>query len=291
MDFGQLLSSLSEEVKTQHPELVQAIQAASELQAKYAAAQEELNQWQQWRANNWDDAAGKTKAEAALQAELEQLAAENEALRAQLLGSPTTPASQPSSAPPATPSQVRAAVSQLAGNYLTEEQARALVNQLLAERVTTQQLNQAIAEATNSIVKAVANVLPRSLDAFARHMREFGEPLEASKLMEYMQKNNITDPIQAWEQMVAPIREERRQREIEQKIKEAEQRGAERAKQELAMSMTKVPVDMTGSPALAMQAGYLGHPKEEDGVPEDVQLGEGRLAQFMLADLQRQGKL
>ena len=214
--------------------------------------------WVNWQNDNWDSQSGMTRAEKALRDELESAQAK---LSAGIEAGAST-----------------ATVAALRKEFETK----------LAE---TQKQSMSAIEGMNHFYSSVSSRL-------LSHQQEFKDPLEAPKLMAFMQANKINDPDLAYDKMVAGRRAElavQSQKDLETKhaadITAAEQRGREQRSQELAMGPNGVmPTDSTGG--IVGVTSRIDQPaKISDDVKSkigDAKVGDGSLAQLGY-ELYRQG--
>ena len=207
-------------------------------------------QWVDWQGQNWDAEAGMTKAEKTLR---DELTAANVKLQA----------------------GVRSGAD--AG---TVDALRKEFETKLAES-QKQSLNAI--EGMNMFYRATASrMLP--------HQQEFKENLDPQALMTFMQANKINDPDIAYDKMVAGKRQElaaQAAKDLEEKhaadIAAAEQRGRDKAAQEVAMGPNgMLPDDRTGG--IAGITARIDQPaKVSDEVKAkvtDAKLGDGSLAEL-----------
>lgn len=152
-----------------------------------------------------------------------------------------------------------------------------------AKLAETQKSSMAAIEGMNHFYSAVSSRL-------LNHHQEFGETLDPSKLMGFMQQKGINDPDIAYDRMVAERRSEnqsKKQKELEEKhaadIAAAEQRGREARSQELAMGPGGfLPTDHTGG-IIGVTARIDQPAKMSDEMK--AQIAEAKLGDHKLAEL------
>ena len=228
-----------------------------ELRASTAKMEEDLGtvsqyagKWVDWQGQNWDAEAGMTRAEKALR---DELTAANVKLQA----------------------GVRSGAD--AGTV------DALRKEFEAKLAESQKQSLNAIEGMNMFYRATASrMLP--------HQQEFKENLDPQVLMKFMQDNRINDPDIAYDKMVSGKRQElsaQAAKDLEAKhaadITAAEQRGRDKAAQEVAMGPNgMLPDDRTGG--IAGITARIDQPaKVSDAVKAqvtDAKLGDGSLAEL-----------
>jgi hypothetical protein len=246
--FDQFLAKVTPEDKAvldRYPELQASV---SKMEADLGTISKYAGDWVNWQNQNWDSEANMTKAEKTLRDELQ---AANVKLQA----------------------GVRSGAD--AG---TVDALRKEFETKLAE--SNKQSMQAI-EGMNLFYRAASTrMLP--------HQQEFKENLDPQVLMKFMQDNKINDPDIAYDKMVAGKRQElsaQAAKDLEAKhaadITAAEQRGADKKAQELAMGPGgMLPTDNTGG-IVGVTARIDQPAKVSDAVKAQVseaKLGDGSLA-------------
>jgi hypothetical protein len=235
-----------------------------ELQASVAKLEQDLGtvsryagEWVGWQKENWDADAGMTKAERALRDEL------------------------------------AAAQARVTSGTESAADVALLRKEFDTKVADVEKKSLAAIEGMNHFYRAAATrMLP--------HQQEFKENFDPQKLMEYMQQNRISDPDAAYDKMVAARRTElaaQAAKDMETKhaadITAAEQRGAERKAQELAMGpQGMLPTDNTGG-ILGVTARVDTPAKVSDETKARVteaKLGDGSLAQLGY-EMYRRGEL
>jgi hypothetical protein len=244
--FDELISGMA-------PEDRAVLDKYPELKGRITQDYDKLDKWDNWRRENWDEAASKTRAQVAA----EQRAIEYERAMQELERSGF-----------ATPAP---AVKQSPGFDEVMAQVKQELN------------NQAV---------GIQVLIPSVLKAQQRHMREFpDQEFDAAAVFDYMQKAKIYDAYEAWDRMTAKQRsenaEQRRQEHEaahQRALQEAEERGAQREREKLAMGPDgRIPVDQTGAPPPMghLQKRILDSAKgAQPEIPPEVGLGEGTLAQL-----------
>jgi len=272
-DYDKLLENLGE-LAEKHPELVSALRRAKEtereleqLRLKTVDLEDQVTKWNQWYEDNWDHERNMTKSEAYYIDRLAQLEEELQKFRGNMNQTQTGTASS---------SEIQEKFENLYfGGYLSKDEAQMLINQAIEDRVSKKQLDETI----KNIVVAFSKVVPGMMEASARHQKEFNEPLSGQQLWEFMTKNNIDDPVEAYEKMTAERRQRMQEELIQKKIQEAEERGRMKERQEMAMKSGKLPTDMEGSvPAHIRRKLAQSGSDESPEVPPNAKLGDGILA-------------
>ncbi len=272
-DYDKLLENLGE-LAEKHPELVSALRRAKEtereleqLRLKTVDLEDQVTKWNQWYEDNWDHERNMTKSEAYYIDRLAQLEEELQKFRGNMNQTQTGTASS---------SEIQEKFENLYfGGYLSKDEAQMLINQAIEDRVSKKQLDETI----KNIVVAFSKVVPGMMEASARHQKEFNEPLSGQQLWEFMTKNNIDDPVEAYEKMTAERRQRTQEELIQKKIQEAEERGRMKERQEMAMKSGKLPTDMEGSvPAHIRRKLTQSGSDESPEVPPNAKLGDGILA-------------
>jgi hypothetical protein len=179
-----------------------------------------------WYVNNWDPIHEMTKSEA-------------EELRLKLEAAPPNP---------------------------VNEIATTDIQKMIDDRLKAQ------AEEFNRTISGMDNFYSAAHKLGFAHKDEFGKPLDDRQLLEYMGKNHIQDPTLAYERMVAADRatiaeakEKERQELHVKELQEAEERGANRVRQEVTMGVGgMLPTDDAG--------GIVGvtHIAPSGTVPKDL---------------------
>jgi hypothetical protein len=215
--FDQLIANVDPADKAifdKYPELKASVER---LASDLSSVAQYAGEWLNWKNQNWDEEAGMTKAEKALHNEL---AAANARLAAFTSGSK--------------------------GNE-SEDDLTALRKEMDAKLAEVQRQSLAAIEGMNAFYRAAARRV-------LTHQQEFGENFDPQALLDYMQKNRISDPDLAYDRMVANRRaeisaqkEKEREAKYAEEIKAAEQRGREQAAREAAMGPGGVlPTDHSG---------------------------------------------
>lgn len=194
-------------------------------------ADEKLRAWETWKDSAWDAAAGKPTAQVRAEAELDQARARVQQLEA---------------------------VGGGFGTDMTFDEIEAQLGQkgyAKADKVTELAKPVATAE-VNRMAGNIEQFYKRTLTLPVEHFQEFGAHLDTDKLLELYAKSPGGDPRVVYEQMVGPIREEKRKaaeakKEEEHQAalvaarEEGERAGAQRAA--MAPGTSGMPVDQTGA--------------------------------------------
>lgn len=266
--FDDILKTVSPEHKAvldQHPEIGQAM---GELEVALAKSSEFVTNWETWRAGNWDPDKKMTKTEVAAREELARVQTEL-AEKAGAAGVEMT-------------FDETIAALKKAGFAPRAEIVEELKSQFVAPQAQT--------EALNRLALGFQNAFVGTYTLGLEHQQEFGKLLNIGELFEYMNKNNLNDPRDAYSRMVAPLRAEKAAADSaalaakhQEELKQAEERGAIKARQETAMGSGGLPTDQDGSNAGMghLQASRQAPPKDDDvaKVLKETELGAGSLAQ------------
>jgi hypothetical protein len=246
--FDDILSAAPAEDQTVFNRYPQLRQSVEKMEADLGTVSQYAGKWVDWQKDNWDAEAGMTRAEKTLRDEL-------------------------------TAAQAKLTAGVRSGADAGTVDALRKEFEAKAKEIEAKSL-QAI-EGMNLFYQATATrMLP--------HQQEFKENLDPKVLMKFMQDNHINDPDVAYDKMVAGKRQElsaQAAKDLETKhaadIAAAEQRGADKKAQELAMGPGgMLPTDNTGG--IAGITARIDQPaKVSDEVKAkvaDAKLGDGSLA-------------
>jgi hypothetical protein len=214
--FDELLAKVDENdraVIEKYPSLKESMEKLEKAALDYAA----------WYRDNWDEQHGMTKSEWEARQELE-------AARLRLQELQANP--QDFSAPEAS-------------EILEQARKAGMVTQAEVQRLLDERL-RAIQQQNDQILAGMQNFYSQVYTLGFQHKDEFGQPLDPSELYQFMVKTGLRDAKLAYEQMVAPKRAELAAKKHEEELRAAEQRGMEKARQELAMATPGLPTDNTG---------------------------------------------
>lgn len=158
-------------------------------------------------------------------------------------------------------------------------------------------------EDINRVAGAFEFFYANTADLPAKHLAEFGEPMNFREYLEFVRKQNlIADPQRAYDMFVAGRRqeilkaqEEKKQQEIQEQIEKARQAGLEEGKRLAAMGQSGIPTDQDSgvasyNPAVAEVVQKAAKPDGTVAVPPEARLGDGVRA-AIAAQLFKQGKL
>jgi hypothetical protein len=245
--FDEFLAKVPAEDKAvfdRHPELRASV---SKMEEDLGTVSRYAGEWVNWQKTNWDSDAQMTRAEKALRDEL------------------------------------ASAQSRLTAGTADADDVALLRKEFETKLAETQKQSLQAIEGMNMFYASTAkHMLP--------HQQEFKENLDPQAIMSYMQQNRISDPDVAYDKMVAGRRAElatAREKELVEKhaadIAAAEQRGAERKAQELAMGpQGMLPTDNTGG-IVGITSRVDAPAKISDEVRTKIaesKLGDGSLAQL-----------
>lgn len=256
--FDDILANASEEDKQvllKYPELRKSMERLEKAAADYA----------QWYHANWDEEHGMTRSEWAVRQQLEELQRKLE----QMQSNPTE----------FSQSEFQEA--------LEEGQRSGLLTQAEVQRLLDERVRQ-LQQENERVLAGMQSFYSQVYTLGFRHKDEFGEVLDPNQLWNYMVQTGIRDPQLAYEQMVAPKRAELQRQRYEQAIKEAEERGMQKAKQELAMgSQGVMPTDTSGGLPIGGGEAPKGVPDDLLQKAKDLKIGDPALAQLGVEALRR----
>ena len=245
--------------------------------AKYADA------WEAWKAENWDDTAKMTKAEAEAQQRIREIETENETLR-QLQGDSDVTFEQ-------LQSEVDKMVSSKLKGALTEEQFNQKYGSKLFDKdAYDKEINQRV---TNWTAALDDMYFCKLYELGFKNKDEFGEILKPVDVIKYANENKIQDLEEAYNRMVSPRRTEKQNKDMEVKLEAARKEGEIKGKQEAMMGVNgKMPTD-SGAPEMSHLQERLLRQKDADAKPaiaEEIKLdGSGKLG-HAVADIYRKQK-
>lgn len=244
--------------------------------AKYADA------WEKWKLDNWDDTVKMTKAEAEAQQRIREIEAENETLRQlQETGDVTFEQLQ---------SEVDKMVTAKTKGALTEEQFQQKYGSKLFDKAAyDQEINQRV----TSWTAGRDDMYLKLYELGFKNKDEFGEILKPVDVIKFANDNKIQDLEVAYNQMVAPRRTEKQNKDMELKLEAARKEGEIKGKQEAMMGVNgKMPTD-SGAPEMSHLQERLLRQKDADSKPvisDDIKMdGSGKLG-HAVADLYRKQK-
>ena len=161
---------------------------------------------------------------------------------------------------------------------IAEAKAKAIIDSAVAEKVTA-----GVTAASDTFLKqtfpGVTNFLLDAIDLSFQHQAEFGKPLDRKALSDYMKEHKLASPKDAYEQMVAPVRQE----------KEIERRAQERANQ----IVTERGIPGSGAPGGEpgpFQIRLSEDAKVDPMAGKDVKVGSGDLGRAAAAELVAEGR-
>lgn len=118
-----------------------------------------------------------------------------------------------------------------------------------------------------------------------RHFKEFNEVLDDDQLFKHANEKGL--PLKsAYDDYVRERREEIRQKEIEERIAKAEEKGRAEALKERGMSPASMPVD-SGESQIGPLGMLIQGVKPEGGEVPDVEIGRGGLARHAARTMER----
>ena len=243
------------------------------LRPKFTEADKKVSEWETWKANNWDQAAGTTKTEKAMAEMYRAEAARAAALEAS--------------------SGADMTFEEILGNLQQKGFAtKADIEQVVTEKTKGFATKDDTTQVGNNLDRAMQFVYAKSYNLGRRHEKEFGEELDMSAVLTYMGANKIGDPELAYSQMIAPKREALQKKQAEdlaakhtKELEDAKAAGITEGQKKTAMSQ-RVPTDQQGT------GGGFGHlqraqmerslvKKDANGaseIPVGVKLGDQVLA-------------
>ncbi len=191
-----------------------------------------------------------------------------------------------------TPEEIRTLVKESVQATLTE--AGIVDNKKLEASLTDlieKQVKPQIAASSDGLTNRFEDVYATMTPQAIKHSREFdGEVLDMKGLFKHMKETNQMDPDKAYKDWIAPRMEEKRTKDVEAKLVEAEKRGEQKGRTEArkeARPGQAMPVDGRGSvkmgPIQRMQMDRFGKPAE-DGKELKAPLGKGIIANKAAAE-------
>jgi len=267
--FDEILAKVKDEDKAvlaKYPELGATV---AKLEEDLRVNNEALMSWEKWRVTDWDEEAGTTRATVAYYQQLVE--AQNKIKELETAGVTDM-----------TFAQMKEQL-QKEGLVLSKQDVEAAAAAKLND--FTEKVHK---PAMNQVVGAMETIFAGIYPLGFRHKDEFGEVLDPNTVLTYMNEHKVYDPRKAYDEMVAGKRNEKAdvdkkalETKHQEELQAAEQRGAEKAKQELAMGVGGSPTDL-GGPAPAM--GHLERARMESakkdgeppaGPPPEARLGDG----------------
>ena len=252
------------------------------LRPKFKEADTKLSEWEQWKADNWDQDAGTTKTEKAM-AEMYRAEAARAAALEAASGADMT-------------------FEEILGNLQQKGFAtKADIEQVITEKTKTLATKEDTTKVGENLDRAMQFVYAKSYNLGRRHEKEFGEELDMAAVLTYMGTNRIADPELAYSQMIAPKREELRKKQGEElaakhakDLEDAKLAGITEGQKKTAMS-ARIPTDQQGPGGLGhLQRAQLDRAtakkSEANGVPEvptGVKIGDGVLTTLGWEELLR----
>lgn len=200
-----------------------------------------------------------------------------------------------------TPEEIRSLVKESVQSTLTE--AGIVDNKMLAASLTDlieKQVKPQIEANSNGLANRFQNVYAKLTPKMLRHAKDFdGEELDVEAVFTHMEKMakdegkapGQIDPVKAYNDMMGPRYEEKRTKDMDAKLVEAEKRGEQKgrveARKEAGPPGRTMPVDGRGSvklgPIQRMQMDRFGKPPE-DGKEIKAPLGKGIIASKAAAE-------
>lgn len=284
--FDEILEAVPEEDREgfneKYPHIRESVEA---LETQQGQLQEEVDKWSTWRKDYWDEEAQATKHELNLRNLVSEKDRQLEELRR---GAETEMTLEE------TAKFMKEQWDQLQDGVATKE----YVDNKVQDAGTVDK--EYVTNEANRIAVGNEVLFAKVSPLLFSHKDEFGEVLDVQGLFNHMRENQVFDPEDAYNKMVAERRqklsEERTAAEEEAQkkaLEEAEQRGFEKARQEAAMRPGgQIPTDQQGpAPNLGhLQKSKLEHAKTGDGegdqpAPKNVDLGAGQLAHLGYEEL------
>ena len=177
------------------------------------------------------------------------------------------------------------------GGEVTFDEVGKFVNDAMAKAgyVRQEDVNKLVGEKASGVEKYVTesllgfnHIATKAGPLAVKHYREFNEDLDVDQVVDYAVKNGINDLTKAYSAYVEPRVKERQEKELQERLKAAEEAGYKKAREEQGMNPDSMPVDSGSQTMAPFQRMVLGL-KDADGgdnpqVPEGVQLGSGAIA-------------
>lgn len=191
---------------------------------------DKLRAWETWKDSAWDTAASKTKDQVRVESELEQARVRVQQLEAAGGGFGTD----------MTFDEIDAQLK--SKGYVSKDQIADL-----AKPIATSEVNR--------MAGNIENFFKRTATLPTEHFAEFGAHLNFDELLDRYSKSPGGDPRIVYDQMVAPVRDERRKASETKKEEE----------HQLALKTAREEGERAGAQRAAMAAGQPGMPTDQSG--------------------------
>lgn len=239
------------------------------------------DKWEEWKKGNWDDALGMTKAEAELQKRLQATELEAETLRQSREAEMTFEEVQ---------REIRKEMETGSKAFMTEDKFKQTYGTKLFDK---ESYDKDINERLNRVVTGLENLYTGTYQLGFQHQKEFGEILDPVSVVEFANKNGMSDLPKAYDMMMQGRREEVRNKDLEIKLADAKKQGAEEALKERAMGTQGRMPDGAGAPEMThlQQRILRGNQIESEDkakIPDEVKMdGSGRLGHHVADQYRR----
>ena len=251
-------------------------------QADYSRKMNELDsrvkyasEWDTWKDGNWDPALGMTKGEARAFQTIRELETENLTLKGKVESEMTFEDVQ---------KEVDKLWADKSKGVMTEEAfTQKFGNQYIPKGEYEKDVNTRL----GNVLAGVEQLYGKTFQQALKHMKEFDEVIDPLSIVEYANKNGISDLEKAYGMMVDPRRKEKSDATYKAEIEAAEKRGEQKARQEVAMGpQGRMPTD-SGAPEMGhLQQRLLKVRKEGETpvIPDEVKMdGSGALGHSVAA--------
>ena len=233
------------------------------------------NDWDAWKTKEWDDALGMTKGEAKAFGMIRELETENISLKGKVETEVTFEDVQ---------KEIDKMWDAKSKGVMTEDTFSQKFGGKFVDKDTYE---KDVNAKLGNVLAGVEQLYGKTSQLAMKHMKEFDEIIDPLSIVEYANKNGVSDLNKAYDMLVGPRREERTTESRKKEIEEAEKRGEQKALQQQAMGVNgRMPTD-NGAPEMGhLQNRLLKVKKEGDtpAVPDDVKMdGSGSLAHSVAA--------
>lgn len=236
----------------------------------------ELENWRNWKGQYFDEQAGMTKEEKRAKDLVAQMTLKVRELEAR--GDAEV-----------TPEEIRAIVQETikAADITANPNALAAIEARVEARLTKAlgqdgEIYKLVDGTQRGLSTRFEDVYAKLTPKIRQHEKDFDEILDPTTVFEHMKKTGETDPIKAYNEMVAPRLREKETKDWEARLAKAKEDGANEARQSFQQSVAgrAVPVDSGGTRVMgALERRVLERSKPKEGQnPPGVKLGQGRIA-------------
>lgn len=239
------------------------------------------SEWDKWKVDNWDDKLGMLKTEVKAYETIRELEVENLTLKGRVDTEMTYDQLQ---------EEVNKLWDSKSKGVLTEDTfAQKFGGQYIPKADYEKDVNTRL----GNVLAGVEQLYGKTSVLAMKHMKEFDEIIDPLSIVEFANKNGVSDLEKAYGLMVSPRRDERQSEVRKKELEEAEKRGEMKARQEVSMGPNgRIPTD-SGSPEMGHLQQRILKVKAEGApaVPDDVKMdGTGSLG-HSVAQLYRQEQL